>query len=331
MGNIMRLLLTGLLFWWSVAAAAEASIAIAVHGGAGTITRDMMSPEQEAAYRAVMDQAVSSGYAALEQGQSGIDVVVSVIKVLEDSPLFNAGLGAVLTWEGHHELGASIMSGEDLAAGAVAGVKSIKNPIEAARAVMLFSPHVLLAGDGADTFAGEQGLERVDNSYFTTPRRREALERYKSAQLRKPVDSKFGTVGVVVLDRQGNLAAGTSTGGMTGKRWGRVGDAPLIGAGTYADNGSCAVSATGHGEYFIRWQVASDICSRMKYTGVSLQQAANEVIHDILVPAGGEGGVVAVDPEGNVAMVFNTEGMYRASINAQGVKTIGIYKSDGLE
>ena len=327
----MRLILTGLLFWWSVASAAEVPIAIALHGGAGTITRDMMSPEQEAAYRAIMDQAVSSGYAELEQGQSGIDVVVAVIKVLEDSPLFNAGLGAVLTWEGHHELDASIMSGEDLAAGAVAGVKSIKNPIEAARAVMLFSPHVLLAGDGADTFAGEQGLERVDNSYFTTPRRQEALERYKSTHVAQPVDSKFGTVGVVVLDREGNLAAGTSTGGMTGKRWGRVGDAPLIGAGTYADNGSCAVSATGHGEYFIRWQVASDICSRMKYTGVSLQQAANEVIHDILVPAGGEGGVVAVDPEGNVAMVFNTEGMYRASIDAQGVKTIGIYKNEGLE
>lgn len=327
----MRLLLTGLLLWWSVAATAEAPIAIAVHGGAGTITRNMMSLEQEAAYRAVMDQAVSSGYAALEQGQSGIDVVVAVIKVLEDSPLFNAGLGAVLTWEGHHELDASIMSGEDLAAGAVAGVKSIKNPIEAARAVMLFSPHVLLAGKGADTFAGEQGLERVDNGYFTTPRRRDALERYKSARVGKPADSKFGTVGVVVLDQEGNLAAGTSTGGMTGKRWGRVGDAPLIGAGTYADNGSCAVSATGHGEYFIRWQVASDICSRMKYTGVSLEQAANEVIHDILVPAGGEGGVVAVDPQGNVAMVFNTEGMYRTSIDARGVKTIGIYKNEELE
>jgi beta-aspartyl-peptidase (threonine type) len=237
----------------------------------------------------------------------------------------------VLTWEGHHELDASIMSGGDLAAGAVAGVKSIKNPIEAARAVMLFSPHVLLAGEGADAFAGEQGLERVDNSYFTTPRRRDALERYKSAHVGKPVDSKFGTVGVVVLDREGNLAAGTSTGGMTGKRWGRVGDAPLIGAGTYADNGSCAVSATGHGEYFIRWQVASDICSRMKYTGVSLQQAATAVIYDELVPAGGEGGVIAVDPEGNVAMVFNTEGMYRASIDARGVKTIGIYKNEGLE
>ena len=327
----MRLLLTGLLFWWSVAARAEAPIAIAVHGGAGTITRNMMSSGQEAAYRAVMDQAVSSGYAALEQGQSGVDVVVAVIKVLEDSPLFNAGLGAVLTWEGHHELDASIMSGEDLAAGAVAGVKSIKNPIEAARAVMLFSPHVLLAGEGADTFAGEQGLERVDNGYFTTPRRRDALERYKSAHVVKPADSKFGTVGVVVLDQEGNLAAGTSTGGMTGKRWGRVGDAPLIGAGTYADNGSCAVSATGHGEYFIRWQVASDICSRMKYTGVSLEQAANEVIHDVLVSAGGEGGVVAVDPQGNVAMVFNTEGMYRASIDARGVKKIGIYKNEELE
>jgi len=323
----MRQVLAGLLCWWSLGAVAEAPVAIAVHGGAGTITRENMSPEQEAAYRTAMDQAVSSGYAALQRGLSGIDVVVAVIKLLEDSPLFNAGHGAVLTWDGHHELDASIMSGSDLAAGAVAGAKSIKNPIEAARAVMLESPHVLLSGKGADAFAQMQGLEIVPNSYFTTPRRLEALERYKSAHVEKPADSKFGTVGVVVLDREGNLAAGTSTGGMTGKRWGRVGDAPLIGAGTYADNNSCAVSATGHGEFFIRWQVASDICARVKYTGVTLRGAADAVIHEVLVPEGGEGGVVAIDATGHIAMVFNTEGMYRASIDPEGNKILGIYKN----
>jgi beta-aspartyl-peptidase (threonine type) len=323
----MRQLLAGLLCCWSFGTVAEAPVAIAVHGGAGTITRDNMSPEQEAAFRTAMDQAVSSGYAALQRGESGIDVVVAVIKLLEDSPLFNAGHGAVLTWDGHHELDASIMSGSDLAAGAVAGAKSIKNPIEAARAVMLASPHVLLSGQGADAFAEMQGLEIVPNRYFTTPRRLKALERYKSAQVEKPADSKFGTVGVVVLDREGNLAAGTSTGGMTGKRWGRVGDAPLIGAGTYADNSSCAVSATGHGEFFIRWQVASDICARVKYTGVTLRAAADAVIQEVLVPEGGEGGVVAIDAAGSVAMVFNTEGMYRASIDREGNKVLGIYKN----
>ena len=323
----MRQVLAGLLCWWSLEAVAEAPVAIAVHGGAGTITRENMSPEQEAAYRTAMDQAVSSGYAALQRGLSGIDVVVAVIKLLEDSPLFNAGHGAVLTWDGHHELDASIMSGSDLAAGAVAGAKSIKNPIEAARAVMQASPHVLLSGEGADAFAEMQGLEIVPNSYFTTPRRLEALERYKSARMENSVDSKFGTVGVVVLDREGNLAAGTSTGGMTGKRWGRVGDAPLIGAGTYADNNSCAVSATGHGEFFIRWQVASDICARVKYTGATLGAAADAVIHEVLVPEGGEGGVVAIDATGHIAMVFNTEGMYRASIDPEGNKILGIYKN----
>ena len=246
---------------------------------------------------------------------------------MEDSPLFNAGFGAVFTWDGRHELDASIMLGEALRAGAVAGVTRVKNPIEAAYAVMVASPHVLLSGSGADAFAEGQGLDLVDNQYFSTPERARALERYRAARVGSD-SAKFGTVGVVVLDAQGNLAAGTSTGGMTGKRWGRIGDSPLIGSGTYADNSSCAVSATGHGEFFIRWQVASDICARVKYQKVYLQAAVTNVIHQELAPAGGDGGVVAVDPRGNVAMVFNTEGMYRASINGVGEKVVAIFSDE---
>jgi beta-aspartyl-peptidase (threonine type) len=250
---------------------------------------------------------------------------------MEESPLFNAGRGAVLTWDGQHELDASIMDGATLQAGAVAGVTTVKSPIAAARAVMRQSEHVMLAGSGAESFAASVGLEVVSNDYFTTERRLQALERYKSSrQAGLPVApaSKFGTVGVVVLDVNGNLAAGTSTGGMTGKRWGRIGDAPIIGAGTYADNQSCAVSATGHGEFFIRYQVASDICARVKYQGKALETAAVEVIHDVLGPVAGDGGVVAVAPNGNVAMIFNSEGMYRASIDGNGRKTIAIYGDD---
>jgi beta-aspartyl-peptidase (threonine type) len=246
---------------------------------------------------------------------------------MEDSPLFNAGFGAVFTWDGRHELDASIMLGESLRAGAVAGVTRVKNPIEAAYAVMDASPHVLLSGSGADAFAEGQGLDLVDNQYFSTPERTRALERYRATQVESE-SAKFGTVGVVVLDAEGNLAAGTSTGGMTGKRWGRIGDSPLIGSGTYADNSSCAVSATGHGEFFIRWQVASDICARVKYQKVYLQAAATHVIHQELTQAGGDGGVVAVDPRGNVAMVFNTEGMYRASVNGVGEKVVAIFRDE---
>jgi len=303
-------------------------VAIALHGGAGTIKRSNLTDEQETAYLEILDRAVTLGHSRLSSGAAGVDVVVEVIQILEDSPLFNAGVGAVMTWEGRHELDASIMSGADLNAGAVAGVTRIKSPIAAARAVMDESVHVMLAGEGAEAFAESQGLDMVANDYFTTARRREALERFRaqhSAGLEPSVDSKFGTVGVVVLDAHGNLAAGTSTGGMTGKRWGRIGDAPVIGAGTYADNASCAVSATGHGEYFIRYQVASDICSRIKYQSASLQRAASEVIHGVLRPAGGEGGIVAVDAQGNVAMEFNSEGMYRASIDARNEKTVAIY------
>lgn len=311
--------------------AQQPTVAIAIHGGAGTLTREAITPEQDRAYREILAQLVDEGHQQLLNGEAGLDVVVTIIQALEESPLFNAGVGAVLTWEGQHELDAAIMEGASLSAGAVAGVKTVRSPIAAARAVMQASPHVMLAGAGAESFAREQGLEMVDNSLFTTERRAQALQRYKAqrnAAINTAVDTKFGTVGVVVLDTAGNLVAGTSTGGMTGKRWGRIGDAPVIGAGTYANNASCAVSATGHGEYFIRHQVASDICARVQYLGLSLTDAANDVVLGDLVRVGGEGGVIAVDPKGNVAMPFNTEGMYRASINGQGNRLVAIYGAE---
>ena len=304
-------------------------IAIAIHGGAGTLTRDSITAEQERDYLAILNTAVQQGHERLQDGAAGSDVVRETIRLLENSPLFNAGHGAVLTWNGTHELDASMMLGHNLAAGAVAGVTRVRNPIEAAYAVLEYSPHVLLSGAGADKFAESQGLTMVDNRYFTTPRRVEALELFRAKYEDKKAqdgDEKFGTVGVVVLDTAGNLAAGTSTGGMTGKRWGRIGDSPLIGSGTFADNRSCAVSATGHGEFFIRWQVASDICARVRYQGLDLLVAANQVIHGELAMAGGDGGVVAIDPKGSVALVFNTEGMYRASINGAGDKVVGIFR-----
>ena len=311
---------------WS--AAAGQPVAIALHGGAGTIERDRMSAEVEAEYRSFLDKAISDGYQQLQAGEEGLDVVVAIIQRMEDSPLFNAGKGAVYTWEGQHELDASIMHGALMDAGAVAGVTTVQSPIALARAVMEQSPHVMLASRGAEQFAAELGIPEVSADYFSTERRKRALESYKArtqAGVELEVDYKFGTVGVVVLDSKGNLAAGTSTGGMTGKRWGRIGDAPVIGAGTYADNRSCAVSATGHGEYFIRHTVARDICARMQFAGQSLQDAAESVIMDELMAAGGDGGIVAVDADGHVSMVFNTPGMYRASVSGSGEKRIGIF------
>ena len=311
-----------------MSAADDTPVAIALHGGAGTIERSAMSEELEATYRTFLDGAIARGYEQLREGRSGLDVVVNVIQLMEESPLFNAGRGAVYTWEGTHELDASIMHGETLDAGAVAGVSTVKSPIALARAVMEDSPHVMLASRGAEVFASEQGFDLVSPEYFATERRREALEAYKAneqAGLKPEADHKFGTVGVVVLDQAGNLVAGTSTGGMTGKRWGRIGDSPVIGAGTYADNRSCAVSATGHGEYFIRHTVARDICARMQFGGMTLEEASSAVIVEELVAANGEGGIVAVDPAGEVALVFNTPGMYRASIDAMGRKVVGIY------
>lgn len=301
----------------------EPPIAIAIHGGAGTILKENMTPEKEQEYHAALAQAIDAGYRILEQGGDSIDAVQAAIRVMEDNPLFNAGKGAVYTYEGRHELDASIMEGKTRKAGAVAGVTTTKSPITAARAVMEQSNHVMLSGQGADDFARQLGLEQVSNAYFNTSERYEQLqqalkaidqrERGDYVAYQDNWDSAFnmGTVGAVALDSQGNLAAGTSTGGMTAKRWGRIGDSPIIGAGTWADNDSCAVSATGHGEYFIRYQVAADICSRVKYKYRSVEKASHEVIFDVLLPNQGTGGVVVLDKKGNVAMPFNTEGMYR--------------------
>lgn len=311
-------------------------VAIVIHGGAGTIRRSSLTPELEAEYRSALEAALSAGHVVLRNGGSSLDAVVAAVTVMEDSPLFNAGRGAVFTSEGTNELDASIMDGKTLMAGAVAGVKRVKSPITLARAVMEKSAHVMMAGAGAETFAAEQGIEFVDPSYFFTQRRWDALQRAKAeeagAQLTAQADDvddrKFGTVGAVALDSHGNLAAATSTGGMTNKRFGRVGDAPIIGAGTYADNRSCAVSATGHGEYFIRAAVAHDICARMRYGGLSLQEAADQVVMKELVEMGGDGGVIALDRKGNITTPFNTEGMYRGSIDKAGTMVIQIYRDE---
>lgn len=307
-------------------------IAIAIHGGAGTITKANLSEQQAQQYRAKLKEALLAGYAQLEAGKDGQAAVISAIQILEQSPLFNAGIGAVYTYAGEHELDASIMHGAKRLAGAVSGVKTIVSPIAAAQAVMNHSQHVMLSGRGAEEFAQQQGLAQVDNKVFNTERRFNALQKAKrviadsQTQLLEFQDYKFGTVGAVVLDQQGNVVAGTSTGGMTAKRYGRIGDSPIIGAGTFADNNSCAVSATGHGEYFIRYQVAADICARMAYQGLSLQAAADKVINEVLVEADGTGGVIAIDSAGNIAMPFNTEGMYRASIDIHGKMSIAIYR-----
>ena len=307
---------------------------LAIHGGAGVIQRSSMTAEREAAYRAKLEESLRAGYAVLDAGGSALDAVTAAIPILEDSPLLNAGRGAVFTNEGTVELDASIMDGATLAAGAVAGVKQIQHPILLARSVMEQSPHVLLVGDGAEAFAAEQGFETVENDYFHTDRRRRALERVQERERSSsgalvPSDPEAwqmsGTVGAVALDQNGHLAAATSTGGMTNKRWGRVGDSPIIGAGTYADDQTCAVSATGHGEYFIRLAVAHDISARMMYLGESVEDAANTVIHERLTGMDATGGVIALDADGRVAMPFNTPGMFRGTIDADGNVTVEIY------
>ena len=305
---------------------------LVIHGGAGTITRKNMTPEMEEAYTLTLNKALDIGEGILEQGGTSIDAIEQTIIFLENSPLFNAGKGAVFTNAGQNELDASFMNGADLNAGAIGGVTNVKNPIRAARAVMEKSEHVMLSGKGAEQFAAEQGLEIVDPEYFYTERRWNSLQDAKAAEQKmesynSPVwpDYKFGTVGCVALDKSGNLAAGTSTGGMTNKRYNRIGDSPIIGAGTYANNATCAVSATGHGEYFIRYTVAHDISALMEYKGMSLEAAGKEVINKKLVDAGGTGGVVAVDKNGNVAMPFNTEGMYRGYAKP-GERVVKIYK-----
>jgi beta-aspartyl-peptidase (threonine type) len=305
-------------------------IMLVIHGGAGTILKANMTDEQEKQYRDALTQALQTGHAVLARGGSSLDAVEATVRVLEDNPLFNAGKGAVFTHEGRNELDASIMDGATRKAGAVAGVTIIRNPISAARAVMEKSPHVMMVGKGAELFATKMGLEIVDPSYFWTERRWKALQQELTgkpqAELAPASEKKFGTVGAVALDQAGNLAAATSTGGMTDKQYGRVGDSPIIGAGTFAENESCAVSATGHGEFFIRWTVAYDIAALMKYRGLTVQQAADEVINKKLKTAGGEGGVIALDRNGNFATPFNSEGMYRGWIGSDGKATVKIYK-----
>ena len=330
-----------------MAADASPGWALVAHGGAGVITREGLRPEQDAAYREAMAAAVQAGAATLRAGGSALDAVEAAIHLLEDDPLFNAGRGAAFTAQGRNELDASIMDGATLAAGAVAGVTTTRHPISAARAVIEGSTHVMLGGEGADAFARSQGLEQVDPDYFFTERRWQALERGLS-KLGLPVpprpggapeapspraalvheEGKHGTVGVVARDLHGHVAAGTSTGGASAKRWGRVGDSPIIGAGTYASDQACAVSCTGAGEYFIRLGVAHEICALVRHRGLRLQAAVDQVVQCDLTALGGEGGVIAVAPDGQMAWSFNTPGMYRARIADGHPLVVGVYKDE---
>jgi beta-aspartyl-peptidase (threonine type) len=321
--------------------------AIVVHGGAGAIERGALTPEQEAAYRQALARTADAGAAVLKRGGAGLDAIEAAIRLLEDDPLFNAGRGAVFTADGRNELDASLMEGREMKAGAVAGVTRTRHPISLARAVMERSPHVFLIGAGADAFGAAQHLEAAAPGWFFTERRWRSLEKALAAEGAaiplRPVgappapdaaaalahdEGKHGTVGVVVLDSHGDVAAGASTGGTTAKRWGRVGDSPIIGAGTYASNRSCAVSATGAGEYFIRLAVAREICALVEYRGLSLQAAVDQVVQTELATMGGEGGVIAVAPDGQMAWSFNTSGMYRARIGDAEPLVVSLYKDD---
>ena len=313
-------------------AAASPKFVMVIHGGAGTILKQNMTPAMEQAYIDTLTIALRTGYQILARGGSSLDAVEATIRVMEDSPIFNAGKGAVFTANGVNELDASIMDGKTLGAGAVAAVEHVKNPISLARLVMEKSPHVMMVGSGAEEFAKSQGVTLVAPYYFWTERRWREYERARArADSGKTgaapgEERKFGTVGAVALDKAGNLAAGTSTGGTDMKRYGRVGDSPIIGAGTYANNLSCAVSGTGDGEYFIRNNVAADICARVRYTGVSIQRAADDVVMKELVEQHGGGGVIVMDARGNVATSFNTPGMYRGWVTTDGKITVRIYK-----
>lgn len=314
----------------SVAAQSAAPVLV-VHGGAGTILRENMTPDLEEAYRAGLREALAAGWTVLEAGGPALDAVEAAIRTMEDSPLFNAGKGAVFTSDGRNELDASIMDGTTRSAGAVAAVRHVRNPISLARRVMEASPHVLLAGEGAEEFALEQGIDLVPAGYFFTERRWRSLERARertsSGTSRAPSAGALGTVGAVALDRDGHLAAGTSTGGMTNKRWGRIGDSPIVGAGTWADDGTCAVSGTGHGEFFIRNAVAHDVCARVRH-GASLEEAARAVVLEILVEDGADGGIIALDPAGRFVMVMNTPGMYRGYRTADEGPVVAIYADE---
>ena len=300
--------------------------AIAIHGGAGTLTRGDLPAEQEREYLSGLDAALDAGYELLDRGQSSLDAAIAAVRVLEDNPLFNAGRGAVLNRDGVAELDASVMDGGTLGAGAVTGLRHVKNPIALARLVMDESPHVMLVGEGAEEFARLQGIELVSNEYFRTPVRQQQLQKLlRGVVTRENELAAFGTVGAVALDGHGNLAAATSTGGMTGKRWGRVGDSPVIGAGTYANNASCAVSATGHGEYFIRSVVAHDICAQVEYLKVPLHTAVGNVLAK-MAKLGGNGGVIAIDAHGEIVLEFNSEGMFRGQRSSNGRRDVSIYR-----
>lgn len=316
----------------------QSSIRFAIHGGAGTILRNQMSAEREKEYHNALTLALMTGYGILKKGGAGLDAVESAIRFMEDSPLFNAGKGAVFTSAGTNELDSAIMDGKTLKAGAVAGLKHIKNPISLARLVMEKSKHVMMVSDGAEAFAKEQGVELVPASYFYTEERWKGLQREKAAEEEKNKatkdkkqdhaslpDHEYGTVGAVALDQGGNLAAGTSTGGISNKKWGRVGDSPIIGAGTYANNRTCGVSATGDGEYFIRSVVAHDLSALLEYRGLSLKEAADAVIEKV-DKLGGKGGLITIDKDGHIAMSFSTSGMYRGHVGADGQPIIKIYK-----
>ncbi len=315
-----------------------AEYAMVIHGGAGTLRRADMTAEKDSMYRSALDSALTIGEQILQSGGTAADAVEKTINYLETVPLFNAGKGAVFTAAGQHELDASFMDGATLNAGAVGGVTNVKHPISAARAVMEKSEHVMLSGPGAEEFALEQGLETVPNSYFFTQFRYDALQKAQAAEakaesertsmLAPPFpDHKFGTVGCVALDKEGNIVAGTSTGGMTNKKYGRIGDSPIIGAGTYANNATCGVSCTGHGEFFIRYAVAYDVHAHMAYAKKTLADATDAVVMKKLVDAGGSGGLIALDKYGNISMTYNTEGMYRGYVKP-GERVVGIYKDE---
>ena len=324
-------------------------IAIAIHGGAGLIDRARMTPQREASYSAGLSAALDAGYAILEQGGTSLDAVAEAVRLLEDDPQFNAGRGSVLSHDGEAELDASIMDGAGPRAGAVAGIRHVKSPIGLARLVMDESPHVMLIGEGAEKFAREAGLEFVPNTYFRTPYRERELQRAIERELQGARGGAAaggvgagdasgdlpdayrggtitGTVGAVAIDRAGNLAAATSTGGMTNKRYGRVGDSPIIGAGTYANNETCAVSATGSGEFFIRAVVAHDIHALVQYKGLTIEAAAREVVQEKLKRLGAEGGVIAIDRDGRIALEFNSQGMFRGARDSHGRREVALYR-----
>lgn len=323
MKNITLFIGILLLFVFQMAIGQQSNYVLVIHGGAGNVTPERITPDKQILYEQNLNQALAAGEKVLKEGGSSLDAVVAAVQLMEECPLFNSGKGAVFNAEGKNELDASIMDGKTMKAGAVAGVTTIKSPIGAARRVMDSSAHVMLAGSGAELFAREQGLEMVDPSYFYTE---ESWQEYLKVKAKMETDGRKGTVGAVALDKNGNLAAATSTGGMVYKKYGRIGDSPIIGAGTYANNESCAVSCTGHGEYFIRNVVAYDVSARMLYLGETLDQATEFIVNQKLKSQGGIGGLIAVDKDGNVSMSFNTPGMFRGYVKSDGKAKVLMFR-----